>query len=58
MNESQMNEYVELMAAIMAEDAAAEQANDALLQQDLADARAQEEKDFRMEMMVNICFRD
>ena len=58
MNESQMNEYAELMAAIMAEDAAAEQANDALLQQDLADARAQEEKDFRMEMMVNICFRD
>ena len=49
-----MNEYVELMAAIMAEDAAAEQANDALLQQDLKDAYAQEDADWREEMMANI----
>ena len=54
MTEAQMNEYVELMAAIMAEDAAAEQANDALLQQDLKDAYAQEDADWREEMMANI----
>jgi hypothetical protein len=58
MNEAQMNEYNELMTAIMLEDAAKEQANDALLQQDLKDAYAQDEQDLRDEMMANICFRD
>ena len=38
MNESEMNEYVELMEAVMQEDAIKEQLNDALLQQDLRDA--------------------
>jgi hypothetical protein len=58
MNEAQMNEYNALMTAIMLEDAAKEQANDALLQQDLKDAYAQDEQDLRDEMMANICFRD
>ena len=43
MNEAQMNEYVAMMEVVMAEDAAAEAANDTLLREQIAEENAADE---------------